>query len=222
MLHFFVSADLSIFVSMQRFILILFCLISIRSNSQVLIIGADLDRAASLMADRIIYDDKLGWVIDCEKLDELIRMELNRFRKSNGLNKLKDSERCDSVARDQTRYMVKTGKFSHERDSLNFTQRIRLVIGSGHFGENLLLETTPGPINIYKENYDDLRSKYPDFNFMWEADRATYTALVRRIIKKWIDSPSHYKNLINPLWHYFSVSSISTGKDIYVTLVFEE
>lgn len=207
---------------MQRLILILFCLISIRSNSQVLIIGADLDRAASLMADRINYDDKSGWKIDCEKLDEIIGMSLNRFRKSKGLNKLKDSERCDSIARDQTRYMVKTGKFSHERDSLNFTQRIRLVIGSGHFGENLLLETTPGPINLYKENYEDLKSKYPDLNFMWEADRATYTALARVIIKKWIDSPSHYKNLINPLWHYFSIHSISTGKEIYVTLVFEE
>ena len=207
---------------MQRIILILFCLISIRSNSQVLIIGADLDRAASLMADRIIYDDKSGWVIDCGKLDEIIRRDLNRFRKSNGLNKLKGSERCDSVAREQTRYMVRTGKFSHERDSLDFTQRIRLVIGNGHFGENLFHEKTPAPLALYRENYEKIRSKYPGFNFMWESDRATYTALAREIIKKWIDSPSHYKNLINPLWRYFSVYSISTGKEIYVTLVFEE
>lgn len=207
---------------MQRLILILFCLISIQSNSQVLIIGADLDRANALMADRIIYDDKSGWVIDCEKLDEIIGINLNRLRKSNGLNKLKESGRCDSVARDQSRYMVKTGKFSHWRDSLDFTQRIRLVIGNGHFGENLLKETTPSPINLYKENYDDLKSRYPDFNFMWESDRATYTALAGEIIKKWIDSPPHYKNLINPLWHYFSIYSISTGKEIYVTLIFEE
>lgn len=207
---------------MQRLILILFCLISIRSNSQVLIIGADLDRANALMADRIIYDDKSGWVIDCEKLDEIIGINLNRLRKSNGLNKLKESGRCDSVARDQSRYMVKTGKFSHERDSLDFTQRIRLVIGNGHFGENLLKETTPSPIDLYKENYDDLKSRYPDFNFMWESDRATYTALAGEIIKKWINSPPHYKNLINPLWRYFSIHSISTGKEIYVTLIFEE
>ena len=207
---------------MQKIILILFCLISIRSNSQVLIIGADLDRAANLMADRIVYDSRSGWNIDCERLEYLISINLNKFRKSEDLNKLKSSTRCDSVASEQTRYMVKTGNFSHERDSLDFTQRIRLVIGRGHFGENLLHETTPAPIGIYKENYEDLKSKYPEFNFMWEADRATYTALAREIIKKWIDSPSHYKNLINPLWRYFSVYSISTGKEIYVTLVFEE
>jgi len=28
--------------------------------------------------------------------------------------------------------------------------------------------------------------------------------------------------LTNPLWNYFSVRSVSTGKEIYVTLVFEE
>ena len=57
---------------------------------------------------------------------------------------------------------------------------------------------------------------------MWEADRVTYTMLASEIIKQWIDSPSHYKNLINPLWNYFSVRSVSTGKEIYVTVVFEE
>jgi len=207
---------------MKKLVILIFCLVSIRSNAQIVIISGDLDRAANLMADRIVYDSRSGWNIDCERLEYLISINLNKFRKSENLNKLKSSSRCDSVASEQTRYMVKTGNFSHERDSLDFTQRIRLVIGKGHFGENLLHETTPSPIGIYKESYEDLKNKYPGFNFMWEADRATYTALAREIIKKWIDSPSHYKNLINPLWNYFSVRSISTGKEIYVTLVFEE
>jgi len=72
------------------------------------------------------------------------------------------------------------------------------------------------------ENYENLKSKYPGFNFRWKSDRATYTMLASEITKKWIDSPSHYKNLTNPLWNYFSVRSVSTGKEIYVTLVFEE
>jgi uncharacterized protein YkwD len=207
---------------MQRLILIIFCVISIRANSQVVIISGDLGRAADLIDNRIVYDNKLGWRIDCKKLENIIISDLNRFRRKNNLNRLKISERCDSVAREQTRYMARTGNFSHERDSLDFTQRIRLVIGRGHFGENLFHETTPAPLNIYKENYENLKSKYPGFNFMWEADRVTYTMLASEIIKKWIDSPSHYKNLINPLWNYFSVSSVSTGKEIYVTLVFEE
>jgi uncharacterized protein YkwD len=207
---------------MQRLILIIFCVISIRANSQVVIISGDLGRAADLIDNRIVYDNKLGWRIDCKKLEDIIISDLNRFRRKNNLNRLKISERCDSVAREQTRYMARTGNFSHERDSLDFTQRIRLVIGRGHFGENLFHETTPAPLNIYKENYENLKSKYPGFNFMWEADRVTYTMLASEIIKKWIDSPSHYKNLINPLWNYFSVSSVSTGKEIYVTLVFEE
>jgi len=207
---------------MQRFVLIIFFLVSLRASSQVVIIGGDLSRAADLIDNRIVYDNKLGWRIDCKKLEDIIISDLNRFRRKNNLNRLKISERCDSVASEQTRYMVKSGKFSHERDSLDFTQRIRLVIGEGHFGENLLHETTPTPLNIYKENYEHLKSKYPGFNFMWESDRATYTLLASEIIKKWIDSPSHYKNLINPLWTYFSVRSVSTGKEIYVTLVFEE
>jgi uncharacterized protein YkwD len=207
---------------MKRFILIVFCLAAVKANAQIVIISGDLGRAADLMDNRIVYNNTSGWIIDCKKLEDIISIDLNKLRRSNDLKKLKISVRCDSVASEQTRYMVKTGKFSHERDSLDFTQRIRLVIGCGHFGENLLHETTPAPIGIYKENYEKLKSKYPDFNFMWEADRATYTALVGEIIKKWIDSPSHYKNLINPLWHYFSVYSISTGKEIYVTLVFEE
>jgi uncharacterized protein YkwD len=187
-----------------------------------MIISGDLGRAADLIDNRIVYDNKLGWRIDCKKLEDIIISDLNRFRRKNNLNRLKISERCDSVAREQTRYMAGTGNFSHERDSLDFTQRIRLVIGSGHFGENLLHEITPAPLNIYKKNYENLKSKYPGFNFMWEADRATYTMLASEIIKKWIDSPSHYKNLINPLWNYFSVGSVSTGKEIYITLVFEE
>jgi len=207
---------------MKRLILIIFCVISIRANSQVVIISGDLRRAADLIDNRIVYDDKLGWRIDCKKLEDIIISDLNRFRRKNNLNRLKVSVRCDSVAAEQTRYMVKSGNFSHERDSLDFTQRIRLVIGGGHFGENLFHEETPAPLNIYKENYENLKSKYPGFNFIWKSDRATYTLLASEVIKKWIDSPSHYKNLTNPLWNYFSVRSVSTGKEIYVTLVFEE
>jgi uncharacterized protein YkwD len=186
------------------------------------IISGDLERAADLIDNRIVYDNNLGWRIDCKKLEDIIILDLDRFRRKNNLNRLKVSIRCDSVAREQTRYMVGTGKFSHERDSLDFTERIRLVIGGGHFGENLFHEETPAPLNIYKENYENLKSKYSGLNFMWEADRATYTMLASEITKKWIDSPSHYKNLINPLWNYFSVRSVSTGKEIYITLVFEE
>jgi uncharacterized protein YkwD len=207
---------------MQRLILIIFFLVSIRANSQVVIISGDLGRAADLVNNRIVYDNKLGWKIDYRKLEDIITSDLNRFRRRKNLNRLEISTRCDSVAKEQTRYMARTGNFSHERDSLDFTQRIRLVIGKGHFGENLLYEETPVPLDVYKENYEHLRSKYPEFSFMWEADRVTYTLLASEIIKKWIDSPSHYKNLINPLWNYFSVHSISTGKGIYFTLVFEE
>ena len=207
---------------MQRIILIILCFLSIKVSSQVVIISGDLGRAADLIDNRIIYDNNLGWRIDCKKLEDIIILDLDRFRRKNNLNRLKVSIRCDSVAREQTRYMVGTGKFSHERDSLDFTERIRLVIGGGHFGENLFHEETPAPLNIYKENYENLKSKYSGLNFMWEADRATYTMLASEITKKWIDSPSHYKNLINPLWNYFSVRSVSTGKEIYITLVFEE
>ena len=207
---------------MQRIILIILCFLSIKVSSQVVIISGDLERAADLIDNRIVYDNNLGWRIDCKKLEDIIILDLDRFRRKNNLNRLKVSIRCDSVAREQTRYMVGTGKFSHERDSLDFTERIRLVIGGGHFGENLFHEETPAPLNIYKENYENLKSKYSGLNFMWEADRATYTMLASEITKKWIDSPSHYKNLINPLWNYFSVRSVSTGKEIYITLVFEE
>jgi uncharacterized protein YkwD len=207
---------------MQRIILIILCFLSIKVSSQVVIISGDLGRAADLIDNRIVYDNNLGWRIDCKKLEDIIILDLNRFRRKNNLNRLKVSIRCDSVAREQTRYMVGTGRFYHERDSLDFTERIRLVIGGGHFGENLFHEETPAPLNIYKENYENLKSKYSGLNFMWEADRATYTMLASEITKKWIDSPSHYKNLINPLWNYFSVRSVSTGKEIYITLVFEE
>ena len=221
-MHFFVRDNHSIFVFMKKPFLILFCLAAIKVNAQIVIITPDLDRAANLVDNRIHYDNKSGWSIHHERLEDLITIDLNKFRRANNLNRLAISIRCDSVARDQTRYMIETDRFSHERDSLDFTQRIRLVIGNGHFGENLFHEETPAPLNIYKENYENLKSKYPGFNFMWKSDRVTYTALAREIIKKWIDSPSHYKNLINPLWKYFSVYSISTGKEIYVTIVFEE
>lgn len=221
-MHFFVRHNTSIFVSMKKSFVILFCLAAVKVNAQIIIITPDLNRAANLVDNRIQYDNKSGWSVHHEKLEDIITIDLNKFRRANDLNRLAISIRCDSVAKEQTRYMVGTGKFSHERDSLDFTERIRLVIGGGHFGENLFHEETPEPLDLYRENYQKLRSKYPDFSFMWEADRATYTALAGEIIKKWIDSPSHYKNLINPLWHYFSVYSISTGKEIYVTLVFEE
>ena len=221
-MHFFVRDNHSIFVFMKKPFLILFCLAAIKVNAQIVIITPDLDRAANLVDNRIHYDNKSGWSIHHERLEDLITIDLNKFRRANNLNRLKVSTRCETVAAEQTGYMARTGNFSHERDSLNFTQRIRLVIGKGHFGENLLYEETPVPLDVYKENYEHLRSKYPGFSFMWEADRATYTLLASEIIKKWIDSPSHYKNLINPLWNYFSVHSISTGKGIYVTLVFEE
>ena len=222
MMHFFVRDNHSIFVFMKKPFLILFCLAAIKVNAQIVIITPDLDRAANLVDNRIHYDNKSGWSIHHERLEDLITIDLNKFRRANNLNRLAISIRCDSVARDQTRYMIETGRFSHERDSLDFAERIMLVIGNGHFGENLFREETPAPLDLYRENYEKIRSKYPDYNFMWKSDRVTYTALAREIIKKWIDSPSHYKNLINPLWKYFSVYSISTGKEIYVTLVFEE
>jgi uncharacterized protein YkwD len=207
---------------MKRFLLVIFCFIVVSTNAQIVPINGDIDRANELINNRIVYSNKNGWEIDYDRLNYMIGRELNKLRKSSGINQLKGSDKCKDLSTEQSEYMIRTGNFSHEREYMDFTTRVRSIVGKGHFGENLFHETTPVPTGIYEDDYKRIEANYPGFNFMWESNRANYQDLSKWIIKKWIESPPHYRNLINPLWNYFSVSSVSNNKEIYITLIFEE
>ena len=176
----------------------------------------------SFTKDKIYFSPGSGWDIDCEKLNFIIGRELNELRRSSGLSYLTESSKCDELSVEQSEYMMRTGRFSHERDYMDFTSRVRSIVGKGHFGENLLHEPMSSPIDLYVKNYDNLKGAYTEGDIMWECDRVTYSLFAKKIIKKWIDSPPHYRNLVNPLWNHFSVSAVSNKKEIYVTLIFEE
>jgi uncharacterized protein YkwD len=210
---------------MKRSILIVLICFLLKSASCQYWASNDLKsprKYSSFSKDKISFTIESGWDIDYEKLNFMIGNELNELRRSVNLNGLTESSKCEELSVEQSEYMIRTGNFSHGREHMDFTTRVRSIVGKGHFGENLLHEPTSYPIELYVKNYDNLKGAYTESDIMWECDRVTYTLFAKKIIKKWIDSPPHYRNLVNPLWNYFSVSVVSNKKGVYVTLIFEE
>jgi uncharacterized protein YkwD len=131
------------------------------------------------------------------EMEQLILRYTNRERKEHGLQPLTSSPALRFLARNQSRNMCSTGHFQHESDSFpkgwrRFGERLRLVrLRFG--GENIAYRTFAG-----------------------EPDR-----WARAIIRGWMNSPEHRKNILGPQYRFVGVGvAPCTNSIVYAGQVF--
>ena len=128
--------------------------------------------------------------------DSIVRLT-NAVRKRKGLSPVKSSRPLVFLARHHSRDMCRTGTFQHESDAFpkgwrRFWERMKLA-GLRDGGENIAFRT-------------------------WMPDRKKWAVAV---VKGWIHSPPHLKNILDPAFRYVGIGVVSCSRNIgYVTQVF--
>jgi uncharacterized protein YkwD len=130
-------------------------------------------------------------------LEENILRYTNQERRSQGLPGLHGSPALRFVARKHSKDMCRTQTFRHESNSFSkgwetFPERLRQV-GLRAGGENIGYRTLAEDPNTW----------------------------AKKVVRGWMESPSHRRNILNPKFHYLGVG-ISGCKDKigYATQVF--
>ncbi len=130
-------------------------------------------------------------------LEDIILRLINIVRKKRGLHPLKPSRALAFLARHHSRDMCRTNAFLHESDAFppgwrRFMERMKKV-GVWDGGENI----------AYRTMAEDRKK--------WAAS----------IVKGWVGSPPHLKNILDPAFRYSGVGIGQCGRRIvYVTQVF--
>jgi uncharacterized protein YkwD len=128
--------------------------------------------------------------------DTIVRLT-NIVRKRKGLGALKKSPALVFLARHHSRDMCLTGTFKHEAEEFpkgwqRFMERMKLA-GLSDGGENIAFQT-------------------------WTQDRRKWAL---SIVKGWVHSQPHLKNILDPEFRYVGVGIGQCGRNIgYVTQVF--
>ncbi len=131
------------------------------------------------------------------EMEQLILRYTNKERKQHGLQPLTSSRALRLLARSQSRNMCSTGHFQHESDSFpkgwrRFGERLR-VVRLRFGGENIAYRTFSG-----------------------EPDR-----WARAIIKGWMNSPEHRRNILGPQYRFVGVGvAPCTNRIVYAGQVF--
>jgi uncharacterized protein YkwD len=122
----------------------------------------------------------------------------NKAREKQGLNKLTQSAALVFLAQNQAQNMCKTGEFAHESKKLPkgwrmFVERMQKAsLTSG--AENLAYRT---------------KSREPE---IW----------VDSVIKGWMGSPGHKRNILNPKFKFVGIGSVECKDLIYTAQVFSD
>jgi uncharacterized protein YkwD len=128
--------------------------------------------------------------------DAIVRLT-NIVRKRKGLSPVKSSQALVFLARHHSLDMCRTGTFKHEAEEFpkgwqRFMERMKLA-GLSDGGENIAFRT-------------------------WTPDRRKWAL---SIVKGWVHSPPHLKNILDPEFQYVGVGIGLCGRNIgYVTQVF--
>jgi uncharacterized protein YkwD len=128
--------------------------------------------------------------------DTILRL-INVVRKRRGLSALKPSNALAFLARRHSRDMCRTGEFMHESEAFptgwrRFMERMK-ILGLRDGGENI----------AYRTMTEDRKK--------WAIS----------IVKGWVGSPPHLKNILEPSFRYAGVGIGQCGsKIVYVTQVF--
>lgn len=119
--------------------------------------------------------------IDLAQMEQLILTYTNQERKHRGLRPFASSSALRYLARTQSKNMCATGHFEHESESF--------PVGWRRFGERLqLVRLSVGAENIAYRT------------FSGRLDRWALS-----IMKGWMNSPEHRRNILNPRYRYVGV-----------------
>ncbi len=153
--------------------------------------------------------------IDIQNVDEallihLIHQKVNELRGKKKLWELKLDPFLTLAAQDHNNYIAKIQNLQHEQDSRkkrSVLDRVRMVRGQHHLlGENLQF------LGFTILSKDEKLEVLPP----------TYEAAAEEIVDNWIDSATHYDNLIHKEFDYFGTAILyhPKQKGIYITQVY--
>ncbi len=136
--------------------------------------------------------------------DVVLRPDMERLldrlasiaRQRAGLPPLRPSDAARLAARAQAADMLLGGYVGHHSPSgCNFAKRFFAAAGAGHgsHGENAARDSRPGPIDAEK---------------------------ARRILRQWLRSGGHRRNLMNPAWRYVSTGAVARGSLLYAVQIY--
>lgn len=158
--------------------------------------------------------------ISVELLEETVLSLTNEFRKALQVSELKELDEVSVIARAHSRDMRARGFFSHDNpDGDSPTDRARKAGFSGlvkspdgkprlGFSENI------GRVGRYSSIQQSTRNeKLVGRRIRWQSE----ALLARQIIKGFIDSPAHKKNLLDPSKAYIGVGIHIHREHVFVT-----
>ncbi len=124
--------------------------------------------------------------VDIVLLEQLIHEEINKVKRANGLPLLSKDRTLRNAATDQNNYQIRKGDLSHTQGNAGKqTLKDRISFYGGGFqatAENVIYEgfiiRTTGTQR--------------------EIIAPTYREQAKKMVKSWMDSPGHRKNIMNP------------------------
>ena len=141
--------------------------------------------------------------IDYELLNAAIHFETNFQRESNGVSALYHSNNLERSASGHAEAMVKFNFFSHSSPFSRHTtlvDRLKKVgIENVYAAENIAISLV---INQKKN-----RPKHSDSHASKPNEIHSYISLATSVVKQWMNSPRHKKNILNPKYQYLGNGS---------------
>lgn len=127
--------------------------------------------------------------VNIDLLAELIHLEINRVRNALGLKVLNINKTLKNAATDHNNYLVGVGDLSHEQKDKNKRHpkdRVQLYGG----GFKALAE------NVIYEGFTIRTSSDGSKKII----TPTYEEMAAKIVRSWMGSPGHRKNIVNPVY----------------------
>ena len=150
--------------------------------------------------------------IDYPMLHAAIFYETNKQRVLNGLEPLKHSPALEKAAREHSIDMVRRNFFSHTspvRGKRTMSMRLKKVgIDNAYKGENIstvcLLEYESGkPVFTPPQN-----GGYFSYTHKGKPiDNRSYLTLAKTVVKHWMNSPEHRKNILNKNYKFLGAGA---------------
>lgn len=161
--------------------------------------------------DTINFND-----IDIQFLESLVKEQIDSIRRSHGLHSLRYDFSLNKASEDHAFYLMKHQEVSHHQ---KFYKKRNVLQRVAFFGAE----------NVQKAG-ENVLWKHPRRKYVWDAHKRsyrqqfyyTYHTLSQSIIKSWLNSPAHYKNLLTPNYQHTAVAIAfdSRSKDLTCVQVF--
>jgi uncharacterized protein YkwD len=153
-----------------------------------------------------------GVYVDKAYFTKLLFKEVNAVRKANGKQVLSWDKTCHLAAKEQARYCALKGKLMHTQDDPNkksVKDRYEFFEGKAStVGENLLTLDFRIPNHQKGDSITDRIKR-------------RYEAAAKFMIKLWMESPPHKKNMLYPDYNAAGIGMVYTNRaKLYVGQVF--